>query len=120
PLFALLEKLVAARRRDPVVLPATAGVRRFPPSLDVTESLQPMQDRVEHAVCPLHVSSGQISHPLEDGVAVTVVLREDCENHRRGGSGDQVLAEINVQCLPVLSIEALYMAVQCIQKRGLG
>ena len=53
-----------------------------------------MQNRVEHAVCPLQTAARQAGHPLDDGVAVAVTLGRDGEHERRGGRRDEILPEI--------------------------
>src|SRR3712207_1788333 len=90
PLPAFLRELSPAPGRDPIVLATAAALRNFPPHLDVAEALEPMQNRVEHPVRPLHAPSGQLPNSLEDGVAVAVLFGQDRQDDRGRGSGYQV------------------------------
>lgn len=72
PLPPFLCELSFPSRGDPIVFAAAARFRFFPPRFDIAESLEPMQNGVEHPVRPLHLPSGQLLNPLDDGVAVAV------------------------------------------------
>jgi|SRR3989338_5975531 len=74
PLLSFLSKLSTAAGGDPVILATAAGLGLFPTRFDVAESFEPMQNRIEHPVCPLHVPSGQLLHSLDDRVTVAVLF----------------------------------------------
>ena len=61
----------------------------------MAEPLEPMQHRVEHPVRPLHVPPGHLTNPLEDRVAVAVLLGQDRQDDRGRGGGDQVLVDLH-------------------------
>ncbi len=74
PLLALLGEPSPALGRDPVVLATATALSDFPPGLDVAEPLEPMENRVKHAVSPLDFSAGQFFDALNDRVAVTIAF----------------------------------------------
>ena len=78
-----------------VVLALAPGLGRAPGRLDVTLSLQPVQERVEHAVGPRHLPAGQLPDPLENRVAVRLAVGEDAEHERRRRRGDEVLVDVH-------------------------
>ena len=89
--------MVGERRRallaQSIVLARTATGRLPPFGVDVAESLEPMQQGVEHAVAPLELAARELGDPLQDRVAVRLALGEDAENHRGGRRGHQILAD---------------------------
>ena len=95
PLLAFLYELILAPRGDPVVLATAAALSKFPPRLDEAESLEPMQNGVQHPVRPLHVPTGHLLYSLDDGVAIAVPFREYRQDYRGRGSGYQVLVEFH-------------------------
>jgi len=95
PLPAFLGELNPSGGRDPVVLATTAALCDFPPRFDVAESLEPMQNGIEHAVGPLHVAAGQLPDTLEDGVAVAIPFGKNRQHERGRGSSGQVLVDVH-------------------------
>jgi hypothetical protein len=95
PLPALLDELCTAAGGDRVVLAAAAAVRDLPARLDVAEPLEPMENRIEHPVRPLHAPAGQLADALEDRVPVAVLVGQDREDDRRRGGGYQVLVDLD-------------------------
>ena len=43
----------------------------------MAQPFEPVQERVEHAVGPLHAAPGELADALEDRVPVQVAVRED-------------------------------------------
>ncbi len=72
PLLLPVGECLPARRRDRVVLAPAPGVGRTPRRRDVAEPLESVQQRVEHPVRPLHATARELTHALEDRVAVQV------------------------------------------------
>ncbi len=95
PLLAFVGELGLPLGRDPIVLPAAAGVRDFPARLDVAEPLEAVQDRVEHAVGPLHVPARELPYPLQDGIPVAVLVGQDRQDQRGRGRGDEILVDLH-------------------------
>src|SRR5262245_12552404 len=93
PLLALGGELLAAARRDAVVLAPASALRGLPAGFDVGQALEAMQHRVEHPVGPLDAAGGELADALQDGVAVAVALRQDRQDDRSRRSGHQVLAD---------------------------
>lgn len=95
PLLAMSGELGAARLRDAVILAAPSGFG-FPPfGRHEALSLETMEDRVKHAIRPLEMAAGQLAHPFDNGVAVTVSFSEDREDERGGGSGHKIFTEFH-------------------------
>ena len=63
---AFRDELRAPLVRDAVVPALPSAVRRFPASLNVPLSIQPMQHGVEHAIGPRHVPARELTHPLQE------------------------------------------------------
>src|SRR6266550_1088917 len=93
PLLAFLAESSLALGRDPVVLATATALRDFPPGLNVAEPLEPMQNRVEHPVRPLHSPSGQLPNSLEDRIAIAIRFGQDRQEERGRGSGNQILVD---------------------------
>ena len=92
--------LLVRERGAPVlgdhVVPAAPPFRRRPPlRLHVPEPAEAMEQRVEHPVGPLELAARERAHPLEDRVAVALILGQDRE-HERGRRGrDEVLIDVH-------------------------
>src|SRR5690606_17577445 len=95
PLLALLCQLGSPGIRHLVVFAPPTLRRRAPLRTDVAEPLEAVQQRVEHAVGPLDVTAGQLTHALENGIAVAGALDEDGEHKRCGHRGNQVFVDVH-------------------------
>ena len=96
PLLLPVGECFPAGWRDCVVLAPAPGVGGAPRRRYVAEPLEPVQQRVEHPVGPLHAPARQLTHALEDCVAVQVAVRQDAQHQRGGRGGDQVF--VNAHC----------------------
>src|SRR6185503_15590729 len=94
-MLAFLAEPSPALGRDPVVLATATALRDFPPGLNVAKPLEPMQNRVEHPVRPLHSPSGQLPNSLDDRIAIAILLGQDRQEERGRGSGNQILADFH-------------------------
>ncbi|MPM91137.1 hypothetical protein SDC9_138263 [bioreactor metagenome] len=52
------------------MLAFASDIGSAPRRLDQAEALEPVQQGIEHAVGPVHLTSGQFIDPFEDRVAV--------------------------------------------------
>src|SRR5690606_28829982 len=77
----------------PIVLPSPPRFRFFPSGLDEAGTLEAMEYGIEHPVGPLQLAPGQLTNPLQDGVAVAVPFGQDGENQRRRRRRDEILVD---------------------------
>ena len=77
PLPAMVGERGRALRAQAIVL-ARAAAGQLPPfRVDVAETLEPVQEGVEHAVAPLELTARELGDALQDRVAVRLALGED-------------------------------------------
>ena len=95
PLPPLRLQMGPAPWRDAVVLAAASAVGPLPARGHVTQPLQPVQHRVKHAVGPLQPPARKLGHALENGIPVTVPLRQDGQHQRGGRSRDEILTDVH-------------------------
>src|SRR6478736_6533310 len=93
PLPALLGEGGLAAAAQPVVLAGPAAGGGAPRRLDVAETLEAMEERIQHPVAPLQLAVRQLADAPEDRVPVRLAVREDPEDERRRGRRDEVFAD---------------------------
>ena len=93
PLLAFGFENFAAVGADAIIFPLAARVGFLPLGFNQSVAFQPVQNRIQHPVAPLDLSTAQRAHLLDDLVALAFAPGENGEQQRFRGGGDHVFGK---------------------------